>query len=332
MLARILTNLRGSKQRTDVTEYAGYLAVYHLDETHAVHAILSQGATAHKWTQVQRNQPLLVPTAGERGVRDPHLLRSQVDGRFHLLGTDLDIRQHPRTGPDGESWEVWHYVVRHGSRHIHHWVSDDLINWAELPQIELAPANAGMAWAPKAVWDEKEQAYLVVFSAMVYPTGPERTGEGAHRLLARHTRDFVEFGPVIDWGHPTRSTIDAAIVQDGDGYVRFIKDEDIRDVFAEASADLSPEGWAEVSPSIKGDAETGMIEGPVVFQDFNTGKWFLWVDEYTEANRGYLPFTASDLRAPVWELDEEVYFPNKIKHGSVLPLTAEEFDRLIELT
>lgn len=306
--------------------WAGYVMVHHDDATHQVHAMLSDGDDPTTWRALDGGAGILTSTLGEGGLRDPHLVRSADGSRFYLLATDLDIRVTERPGLTGSFWD---WIGRHGSRSINVWESADLMTWGPQRQVELSPPTAGMAWAPKTVWDEATESFLVLWSARVYADDdPQHTGPGEHRLLGARTADFVTFTEAVDHGHPTRSVIDALVVPDGDGYVRFVKDEAAGIVFSERSDDLDAPVWEQVSESVTAGTETGIVEGPLAFRSFTDGEWYLWVDEYTGPDRGYVPFHASSLTVERWEPVEGYVFPGKIKHGTVLPVTAAEYAQL----
>ena len=44
-----------------------------------------------RWTALNGGEPVLVSRLGEKGVRDPYLLRSHEGNKFYLLATDLSI-------------------------------------------------------------------------------------------------------------------------------------------------------------------------------------------------------------------------------------------------
>lgn len=325
----------------DATTYAGYLMVGHSDETHEIHAMLSEGTDPTRWTALNDGRGIVTSTMGEKGIRDPHLVRAP-DGTYYLLGTDLDIRRTERPGIQGDFWD---WLGRHGSRSINVWESTDLVTWSPQRQVEISPPTAGMAWAPKTVWDDAADAFLLIWSARMYAADDvDHERDGVHRLLACHTRDFRTFTEPVDWGHPTRSTIDALVIAvDAAGnavapsrppavgqvsYLRFVKDEAAGVVFAERSANLHATDWEPVSGSVTAGTDTGIVEGPLAFQSFTDGEWYLWVDEYTGADRGYLPFHAASPGVERWDPVQGHLFPGKVKHGTVIPLTAAEYARL----
>ncbi|PTX92257.1 hypothetical protein DB346_25000 [Verrucomicrobia bacterium LW23] len=73
-------------------------------------------------------------------------------------------------------------------------------------------------------------------------------------------------------------------------------------------------------------------EGPECYQlepasGNKPATWCLILDHYTKG-AGYKPFTTSDLSTGKFEAAEGFSFPFKFRHGSILPITADEYQRL----
>ena len=61
------------------------------------------------------------------------------------------------------------------------------------------------------------------------------------------------------------------------------------------------------------------------------GRWCLFLDFYgaSGAGQGYVPFVADNLRRGEFRrADEEFSFPYGFKHGTILTITPEEYDRI----
>ena len=43
------------------------------------------------WDDLNNNHPILTSTLGEKGVRDPFIIRSPEGDKFYLIATDLKI-------------------------------------------------------------------------------------------------------------------------------------------------------------------------------------------------------------------------------------------------
>lgn len=67
--------------------------------------------------------------------------------------------------------------------------------------------------------------------------------------------------------------------------------------------------------------------GPLVYQSNTEDKWFLWIDEFTPERR-YVPFETTNLAGGQWTPSKDFRLPKDPCHGVVLPVTAEEYERL----
>ncbi len=131
-------------------------------------------------------KPVLTSTIGEKGLRDPFVIRSPEGDKFYLIATDLRMYQN--------SSGSWDQVQRHGSKSVMVWESTDLVNWTDqrlLPvtQAEYDRLLAAYPETPASVMDATAKdlkAYAVVTeetSKVVLPMEPD-VGEAALRRLA----------------------------------------------------------------------------------------------------------------------------------------------------
>ena len=267
-----------------------------------------------EWTALNDGRPSLVSRLGEQGVRDPYLLRSHNNKVFYLIATDLSINRNGN----------WGRAVRAGSRSLVIWESTDLVNWSEPRLVPVAPDDAGCAWAPEAVYDNATGDYLVFWASTT-----KRDDFKKHRIWAARTKDFKAFGqPFIYIEKPT-TIIDTTIVHDGRSYYRFTKDEKFKAITLE-SADRLAGPWRDI-PGFSLAKMTG-YEGPQCYliEPAEGGRpptWGLILDHYAKG-RGYQPYVTHDLASGKFEPAAGFTFPFKFRHGSVLPLTAEEYARV----
>lgn len=266
------------------------------------------------WTALNNGDPVLISDLGEKGARDPFLLRSHDGRKFYLLATDLSWNRD-RSGSR---------AVRAGSRSILIWESADLVNWSEPRLVAVAPEDAGCAWAPEAVYDVEEGDYLVFWASTT-----KRDDFAKHRIWAARTKDFVTFGePFIFIEKPT-GVIDTTIVHDGQSYYRFTKDEHIKSITLETSGNLTGP-WQDLSAfSLAG---LRGYEGPqcYIVEPASAGKpatWCLILDHYSKG-RGYQSFVTQDLAGGQFQPGHGFNFPFPFRHGSVLPVTGAEYQRL----
>ncbi|MGM9936073.1 MAG: LamG-like jellyroll fold domain-containing protein, partial [Candidatus Ornithomonoglobus sp.] len=112
------------------------------------------------WKTLNVGSPVLTSTVGEKGVRDPYILRGE-DGKFFVIATDLSIYYLGIT----QGSNKWGYCQTNGSQSIVVWESDDLVNWSEASLVKVAKDNAGCTWAPEAVYDAEKDAYMVFWAS-----------------------------------------------------------------------------------------------------------------------------------------------------------------------
>jgi len=311
---------------TDRTAPFGYLFVHFRDEPggEQVYFSLSEDDDPLRWRPLFDGKPVLTSTVGTRGVRDPVLARDE-HGRFHILATDLNVE----SGDGG--WNAW---VRVGSRSLVIWDSDDLVTWRGPRLVEIAPATAGMAWAPEVVRDPETDDQIVFWSSRLYePDDSAHAGESYSRILYSRTRDFVTFTPaevLIDAG---RNIIDTAILVEGDVVHRISKDEDqgtgTLGVYQESGSTLFSSDYRTVATGIGAD-RFAQVEAPILVRDDRADRWYLFLDQYSVSPQGYFVLETDDIRAGRWlPVDPEaIRLRPGTKHGGILRLTVDEWQRL----
>ncbi|KAJ1022430.1 hypothetical protein NDA16_003419 [Ustilago loliicola] len=180
-----------------------------------------------------------------------------------------------------------------GSRSIVVWESsDDLATWSEPRLVEVIGTEGGSAWAPEALYN---------------PTTGQYDGD---------------------------SVLDLTFLNTTTGLYRFIKNENPTSdphpltVYQEVSSDGTVDGtWTKVTENI-GAGTIGVNEGPTAFVDNqDENKSWLWVDEYV--NRGYVAFNSNNAAQGQWNFDGSASEPsNNGRHGTIIPLTQEQYDIL----
>jgi len=312
-------------------QYAGYLFAYFTGEGTAdgeqIRYALSRGNDPLHWRELNQGKPVLTSTIGEKGLRDPFVIRSPKGDKFYLIATDLRMYQN--------SSGSWDDVQRHGSKSVMIWESTDLVHWTDQRLVKVAPDNAGNTWAPEAYWDDSLGEYIVFWASKLYADDdPDHTGSTYNRMMYATTKDFRTFSAPKVWDDPGYSVIDSTVVKYKDTYYRYTKDE--RDpsssspcskfITGEKSTSLTSTSYDFVSECIgSGAIERG--EGPTVFKSNTEKKWYLFVDEY--GLRGYVPFETTDLDSGEWTPSTDYQLPASPRHGTVLPVTQREYDRLL---
>ncbi|MFF4059543.1 family 43 glycosylhydrolase [Streptomyces sp. NPDC001668] len=312
-------------------KYAGYLFAYFTGEGTAdgeqIRYALSRGNDPLHWRELNQGKPVLTSTTGEKGLRDPFVIRSPEGDKFYLIATDLRMYRN--------SSGSWDDVQRHGSKSVMIWESTDLVHWTDQRLVKVAPDNAGNTWAPEAYWDAGLGEYVVFWASKLYADeDPGHTGSTYNKMLYATTKDFRTFSAPKVWDDPGYSVIDSTVVKYKDTYYRYTKDE--RDptssspcakfITGEKSTSLTSTKYDLVADCI-GSGAMDRGEGPTVFKSNTEKKWYLFIDEY--GGRGYVPFETTDLDSGKWTPSTNYQLPASPRHGTVLPVTQQEYDRLL---
>ena len=78
------------------------------------------------------------------------------------------------------------------------------------------------------------------------------------------------------------------------------------------------------------DIEAGVYEGPTAVR-LENGRWCLFLDYYgvPGAGQGYVPFLGDSLVSGQFVRSDKVFsFPYGYKHGTVIPISIEEYERI----
>lgn len=309
------------------------------------------------------DKPVLVSDVGEKGVRDPFICRSFEGDRFFLIATDLSIYNR---GGWFKNEQGYYDASTTGSPYLVFWETMDLVNWTSPRLINVAPQNAGMAWAPEIVYYEKTGEYVIFFaSSIMDPVTKYKAKPNAIYYVT--TRDFVHFSDTClfidnqtDDGENAREIIDTTVLKindfyysvskDGDnaeenGGIRILRTKDLLDCSSwEKVLDLDELGLDLSAVSI--DAlDNSMLEGPELFR-FNKKDWKdqavpeygIITDQYA-VGAGYLPLITNDIEDRTnangsWQLlsDKDYSFDRlKKRHGTICAITKEEIERLLNM-
>lgn len=291
-------------------------------------------------------------TEGDRGVRDPFLLRSNDGNHFYLIATDLCIG----SGSGTHSWDTAQNAAT-CSRCIRIWESDDLVNWSEPWLAEIGVEGSCFTWAPEAIWDEESQQYMVYWSA----GGTKIPGVSASTLQNRTwycmTSDFRTFTEPQLYTSSVNGNgmIDMSIISAGNNtYYRI--SSSTPDMLLEMSTTGLFGKWSVVSSiqnlgfpyGAAGNSTSGIVivEGPEIFK-YNSDDsvtaadgtkldtWGILLDNY--GGLGYIPICTTDLSSTValgtegssW-FETDYDFDSPKRHGTILPITDKEYKALLE--
>lgn len=291
-------------------EYTGYLFAHFVGEQKDGEQIyFSLSRDGLHWKDLKEGQPVLRSEIGEKGARDPFLIRTPE--RFYLIATDLRIQA-------GKSWDTAQYA---GSRDMLVWESKNLVEWKGPAARTMGIEGAGCVWAPEAIYDPECQAVLIYWASMV---------EGKQRIYAAYTTDFENFTEPFVFLEKENHVIDSTIIAAQEGYYRYTKDETVKTICVDFSRTLHPKDFREIKSAVLSDLYG--VEGPEIFRFNDRAEWCLIVDRFAEG-KGYLPMVTDDLASGDFRILEDSQFDmgaTRKRHGGVIPITEEEYGTLVK--
>lgn len=297
-----------------------------------------------KWDILNNGNPVLKSDVGEQGARDPFIIRSADGKRFYIIATDLSIYHRMQVAEERVAWKqctnAFSDNPNPGSRGMVIWESEDLVHWSKPRLVQVAPERAGCFWAPKCIWDKEKQAYMVAGASKM----PEDE-YGWLKLYRTYTTDFRFFtnpelyldlssysGEEVNAQETNvphfekKHVFDCTFVEHAGKYYRFYKTSRIQMDMADS---LSGQ-WTEVENNIHDIAPNH--EGPTICPENDSDSWILMLDNLTTRG-GYQMFTTDSLQEGRFaSAVEELSFPENVKyrHGSLLAITREEYERLVK--
>ena len=272
------------------------------------------------WKDLNDNKPYLTSILGEKGVRDPFILRSHEGDKFYLIATDLSIYYN------GD----WGRAQTAGSNSLMVWESTDLVNWSEQRMIEVsADIGAGCTWAPEATYDEETGEYVVYWASKTPDDNYSK-----QRIWYAKTRDFYSFTEAQVMIDNADTTIDTTILKENGWYYRYSKNEKNKNIIAEKTQTLLHSDAVAISTPVLGSQ--GGVEGPSIFKfneddvEKNGAKYCLLLDNY--GGGGYYPMVSNNLDGDFTRLTSGYKLPGGGKtprHGTPMRITAAEYQKVM---
>lgn len=357
--------VRAANKKISDEDFVGYLFGHFIGEetkdSEQIYFAISEGGFIFK--DMNGGKPVLISEVGERGVRDPYICRSFEGDRFFLIATDLSINHR---GGWFKNEQGYYDPSTTGSQYLVLWESEDLVNWTDARLIDVAPANAGMAWAPEMIYSEETGEYVIFFSSSIM--NPETKYKAKpNTIYYVTTRDFVHFSDTkIFIDNQTdgesdgkrREIIDTTVLRVNDTYYAVSKDGDNEEAnggirIHKTKNLLDEKSWVkvldldELDIDLSGHSDVkrldnGLLEGPELFElnikdrsNADVPEYGIIADQYS-IDGGYLPIVTTDLEdidnsKGSWKLlGENEYSFDKLKkrHGTIMRITKEELDRL----
>ncbi len=252
-------------------------------------------------------------------VRDPHILRCQDGKTFYMVVTDMK---------SSLGWS--------SNRGMVLLKSTDLINWqhstVHFPtKYPKTWGNVIRVWAPETIYDNKTGKYMVFYSLRT------SDDDSFDRIYYSYVNDdFTDLvGEPIYMFDNGNATIDGDIVyNDKDQlYHLFYKSESGRGIFQATAKQLTAEKgkplgsqWTMIPGNVEQTQEN--VEGVGVCKSLDGNSWIIMYDCYLNGHYQYCK--SEDLKT--FEFVQNTKTEGKFtpRHGTIIPITQAEKDRLIK--
>lgn len=300
--------LLANAQTKNKEPYKAYLFTYFTGNSKSQEAIrFAISYDGYNYRALNSNKAVIssAKISSTGGVRDPHILRGADGKTFYMVVTDM---------VSALGWNSNRAMVL--------LKSTDLVNWTS-SVVNIQKRFAGhdsllRVWAPQTIYDGKAGKYMIYFSM--------KHGQGQDKIYyAYANKDFtdLEAEPKQLFYHTT-SCIDGDIINASGKYHLFFKTEGAGNGIKKAVAD-NVTGPYKVEDDRYLQQTKDPVEGSGVFKLNDSDEWILMYDVYT---KGRYQFTKSKDLLNFNAIDEAVTMDFHPRHGTIIPITAKEAERL----
>ncbi|PKD17703.1 beta-xylosidase [Salegentibacter salinarum] len=314
-LLSVLSLLLYACENTEKSEYnknenVAYLFTYFTgngEGEEAVRYALSEDG--YNYYALNNNEPIISSEeiSNTGGVRDPHILRG-ANRSFRMVVTDL-LTQN--------GWSNTEMVLLK---------SDNLIDWTStvinIPDTFEEFSDVSRVWAPQTFYDEEKEKYMVYFS-MLQPDSYDKI------YYAYANEDFTELETTpkqLFYNPKEMASIDGDIIKKDGKFHLFYKTEGDEDKGIKvAISDSLTGGYEPMEGNV--DQTDQAVEGSGVFKLIDSDKYILMYDVYMD---GRYEFAESNDLKNFELVSEDISMNFHPRHGTVLPITEEEVNQLLE--
>lgn len=302
---------QSKKEEAKDSHYVAYLFSYFTGNTGVEESIrFSISLDGFNYYTLNNDEPILdskiISSTG--GVRDPHILRGEDDQTFYMVVTDM---------VSARGWD--------SNRAMILLKSNDLVNWTHsiinIQEKYEGQEDLKRVWAPQTIYDAEVGKYMVYFS-MQHGDGPDIIH---YAYTNDEFTDFVTEPKPLFIPEDKKSCIDADIINMDGLYHMFYKTEGHGNALKKATTQSLTSGkWKENDKFYQ--QTTDAVEGSSVFKLIDSDTYILMYDVYM---KGRYEFTESKDLENFTVIDEgKVTMDFKPRHGSVIPITKDELERV----
>lgn len=288
--------------------YSAYLFAYFTGNSGNQEAIrFAVSDDGFTFKALNNNNPILSSAAisSSGGVRDPHILRGE-NNDYYMVVTDM---------VSALGWNSNRAMVLLKSTNLTDW-SSSVVN---IPNTYPEYAAADRVWAPQSIYDPVAQKYMIYFSMKLGSSDTDKI----YYAYANSSFTALETAPKLLFDNGGLSTIDADIVLKDGVYNMFFKTEGNGNGIKKATSNDLTKGYVLYDKYLQSTGNA--VEGGCVYRMYNSDNWILMYDMYTS---GAYQFTISPDLINFSVVPNDVSFDFTPRHGTIIPITLAEKQRL----
>ena len=305
---------RESQGQEDPDEMVAYLFTYFNsnapEDEQICYALSDDG---YNYTPLNNGMPVIESDtiALTQCVRDPHILRCEDGKTFYMVATDMR---------SSLGWSSNRGMVLLKSNDLIHW-QHSTVNFPT--RYTKAWKNVVRVWAPETIYDHYAGKYMVFYSLRTSDPG------SFDKIYYQYANsDFTDLEGEPQWLFDAgNATIDGDIVyNDADQlYHLFYKQESGRGIYQAVAKNLTDE-WQMIGGNVEQTKEA--VEGVGVCKTIDGRSWIIMYDCY---GSGHYQFCRSnDLKTFQFVQNTETKGMFTPRHGTIIPITRAERDRLLK--
>lgn len=252
------------------------------------------------WVPLNQNNPVVTPTEGDRGLRDPYIHRNQ-DGTFVVIATDLAGTDFSRS-----------------SQYLHVYDSTDLRSFTGYRRLRMHTYSNVHTWAPTVFWDAARGQYAIVYSA----------NTSTDLFLVNHTSDFRSVSAPQTYFSPGFPVLDADIRVSGGVTYLYYKNLSNGNLYGAGSSTGAPNSFATYTGGLR---QGNAIEGAHLVPRNDGSGWWLWGDSFSPVNNDMYLWSTGNVGGNSWSVVPQRGYtpPLNSKHGSITGITEAEYNGLV---
>lgn len=275
-------------------------------ENESVHFAVSKDG--YHFDALNNNEKIITQTLGKKCCRDPFIFRDE-EGIFHIIATDMRCY---------DGWCSNNSMVIWDSRDLVHWENERIIDFSQFEKTK----SADRVWAPQVIFDKFKNEYMIYWTH-------HNTDDNLDTITwYAYTNDFSTLTTEPEILFKPKSNmcaIDADIVEVNGKYYLYQADGE-KEAICYLVAERPDGLYFEPDDNKVSVADTA-LEGNCIYKILGTNKYVMIADQF-EAG-GYFMQETTDM---VNFKKVENFSLNHLhpRHGSMLHITNEEYDRLIK--